>query len=157
MREHRYAEQWLVLDRKPLNRLTSEEAERRHVSRECYAALIGDPDRPSHVVLLVGPWVTVSFLDSDLREYLLYSFKEVRPGQLFLKQAIHREFVDQSGEVSIATIFAFSEKGTMVAERQDMKTDKVETRKAKADPKPNWERYPEFGAYESLLREERAP
>jgi hypothetical protein len=154
--ENRYAEQWLVLDRKPLNMLTLEDAKRRHASRESCAALIGDPDKPSHVVSLVGPWVTVSFLDADLREYLLYSFKEVRPGRLFLKQAIHRQFSPDSGEVSTATIFAFSEKGSLIMERQNMKTNRSETRKAKADPTPNWDRYPEFGAYDSLLREERS-
>lgn len=154
MSEQRYAEKWLVLDRKPLNLLAREEAQRRHAAREPYAALLGDPEKPSHVVSLAGAWVMTSFLDEDQREYLLYSFKEVNPGKLFLKQAIHREF-DDSGEVSSATIFAFDEKGKIVMERQDMKTDEVETRKAKADPSPNWDRYPEFGQYDHLTREER--
>ena len=145
-----------MLDRKPLNPLTSAEAAQRHASRQPYAALIGDADTPSHVVAFAGPWVTVSFLTAELQEYLLYSFKEVRPGELFLKQAIHREFDQASGEVSIATIFAFTEKGRMVAERQDMTTNETETRKAKTDPAPNWDRYPQFGTYDLLLREERS-
>ena len=156
MSEHRYAQQWLVLDRKPLHVLTPEEARRRHASRAAYAALVGNPEQPTHVVSLAGPWVAVSFLDSDLREYLLYSFKEVRPGSLFLKQAIHREFLDDSGEVTCATIFAFGERGKILIEREDMKANQTETRKASADPAPNWERYPEFGSYDLLLREERA-
>ena len=150
-----YAEKWLVLDRRSLNPLTRAEAQRRHEFREEYAALIGHPEAPSHVVSLVGPWVKVSFLDDDRREYLLYSFKEIRPGHLFLKQAIHREF-DETGELSVATIFAFEEKGKIIMERQDRKRDEVETRKAKADPAPNWERFPEFGSYETLLQEERS-
>jgi hypothetical protein len=151
-----YAEKWLVLDRKSLNSLTPEEAQRRHESREEYAALIGNPEAPSHVVSLVGPWVKVSFLDDDRREYLLYSFKELRSGHLFLKQAIHREFDSETGELSIATIFAFDEKGKIIIERQDRKNDDIETRKAKADPAPNWERFPEFGTYETLLQEDRS-
>jgi hypothetical protein len=150
-----YAEQWLVLDRKSLNPLTREEAQRRHTSREQYAAVIGEPEAPSHVVSLAGPWVTASFLDDDRREYLMYSFKELRPGHIFLKQAIYREFDDESAELSIAMIFAFDEKGGIIVERQDRQKGKTETRKAKADPQLNWDRFPEFGAYETLLREER--
>ena len=151
-----YAEKWLVLDRKPLNPLTREEAKRRHESREAYVALIGPPEAPSHVVSIAGPWVMVSFLDDDHREFLLYSFKELRPGQIFLKQAIHREFDAKTGELNVATLFAFDEKGKILIERQDRKHDDVETRKGKADPAPNWDRFPEFGAYDSLLQEERS-
>ena len=155
MSEQRYAEKWLVLDRKALNAISPTEAAQRHASRVEYAAIIGDPDSPSHVVSLAGPWVTVSFLDDDRREYLLYSFKEVRPGNVFLSQAIYREFIEDSGEVSSATIFAFRENGKIIIERHDMSTDQIETRKAQADAAPNWDRYPEFGQYDSLLQEER--
>lgn len=85
----------------------------------------------------------------------LYSFKELRPGHIFLKQAIYREFDDDTGELSTAMIYAFDEKGTIIMERQDRKNDQTESRKAKADPTPNWDRFPEFGAYDTLLREER--
>jgi hypothetical protein len=60
-----------------LNPLTRDEAQRRHESREEYAALLGTAEAPSHVVSLVGPWVTVSVLDKDRREYLLYSAAEL--------------------------------------------------------------------------------
>ena len=155
MREPRYADKWLPLDRKPLNHLTVEEARQRHAARDEYAALIGPPDAPSHIVALVGPWVTVSFLDADRREYLLYSFKELRPGHIFLKQAIAREFAEESGELSVAMIFAFAENGKIIMEHQNRVTHEIEERRATVDPAPNWDRYPEFGVYDSLLHEER--
>jgi hypothetical protein len=155
--EHRYAQRWLVIDREPLNLLTAAEAERRHGTREEYVALIGDPDAPSQVVALAGPWVTVSFLDAERRAYLVYSFKELRPGHLFLSQAIHREFVDASSEPGSTMICAFAENGKIIMEHQNRRTGETDARRAMVDPTPNWDRYPTFGVYDDLLREERDP
>lgn len=150
-----YAERWLISDKKPLNPLPRAKAERLHASRRAYVALLGSPERPSFVIAIAGPWVAVTFLDSDLRDYLVYSFKEIRPGVLFLKQAIHRVYAADSNHAREVTIFAFDESGHIVMEHQDLELQKVESREADADPSANWDRYPDFGDYEHLTREER--
>lgn len=155
MKEPLYAERWLVKDKKPLKPLSRAKAEQRHASREPYIAILGGLERPSHVISVVGPWIAVTFFDADVRDYLLYSFREVRPGQLFLKQAIHREYTPDSDEASSVMIFAFDEAGQITMEHQDFVRHSIESREATADPSLNWDRYPDFGDYGHLTQTER--
>ncbi|HEU4417423.1 MAG TPA: hypothetical protein VFT55_00715 [Planctomycetota bacterium] len=75
----------------------------------------------------------------------------------FRETCARRSIRDARHLDAVQALAAFGERGKILIERQDMKTNRTETRKASADPAPNWERYPEFGCYALLLCEERAP
>ena len=149
-------EKWFFAGKRPLKPLDEAKARRRHVDRKPYTAVIGDNEPPSHVVSLAPPWVSVSFLDSSGREYLAYGFNEKQPRRLFLKSVSYREFEDEGDNPATFIMFNFDESGHVVIERRNMRTGEVsEKERDGEDVSANWEDYPEFGAYDSLLRRER--
>lgn len=52
-----------------------------------YTALIGPDVKPSHVIQVTknAGWISVGFLDKELKEYLLYSFKVLGNERLFFQ------------------------------------------------------------------------
>lgn len=153
--------------------LAEEKARRRHERREAYEAVIGEPDHPRFVVCLSpnaasvhsdsvsrckegkGDWVTVYFIDDQLRWYLKYDFKEIEPGKLFLTLAIFREFVGATNDVLTAKTFAFKEDGHILIEDRNVSTNSVEEREVTFSADANWEKYPDFGRYDHLCRDQR--
>lgn len=135
--------------------LTEEKARKRHESRKSYVAIVGEAERPTHLVSLAGPWVTVSFLDDLRREVQNYDFHERRQGELFLNMAVHRRFRGDSNDLVESVLFSFKEDGKILIETRDDSV--ISQRRVVADPSVNWERYPAFGVYDDLCRYEREP
>ena len=153
--------------------LSEERARRCHDRREAYEAVIGEPDHPRFVVCLSpnaasvhsdsasrckegkGDWVSVYFIDEQLRWYLQYDFKEIEPGKLFLTHAMFREFVAATNEVLTAKTFAFKENGHIFIEDRNVVPNSVEELEVSYSVDENWETYPRFGDYGHLCREQR--
>ena len=100
-------------------------------------------------------YVGVEFLDASLRCYLSYTFQEVKPNRLFLTRATHREFDGASDRVKSGTTLYFKQDGgvTIITEDCDSQTHTRE--ETRSDVSGNWEPYPEFGNYDSIVRVER--
>jgi hypothetical protein len=153
--------------------LSEEKARHRHDRREAYEVVIGEPDHPRFVVCLSpnvasvhsdsasrsqegnGDWVSVYFMDDQLRWYLRYSFQEIEPDKLFLTLAIFRDFVGATNEVLTAKTFAFKEDGHILIEDRNLNSNFVEEREASYSMDMNWESYPRFGEYDHLCLEQR--
>lgn len=153
--------------------LSEAKARRRHENREAYEAVIGEPGHPRFVVCLSpnvasvhsdsvsrckesnGDWVSVYFIDDQLRWHLKYGFQESEPERLFLTLAIFREFVGDTNEVLTAKTFAFEEDGHILIEDRNLGSNSVEEREASYSVDENWEKYPRFGDYGHLCREQR--
>lgn len=153
--------------------LSVEKARRRHERRQAYEAVIGEPGHPQYVVCLSpnaasvhtdsvrrcnegkGDWVTVYFIDDQLRWYLQYDFKEIQPEKLFLTLATFREFVGTTNELRSTKIFSFRQDGHILIDHRDLVTKSTEEREASHSAQENWEEYPRFGDYIRLCREQR--
>ena len=163
---------FFAIDRKKIpTALPLEKALRRHERRQGYEAVIGEPIHPEYVVCLYpnaasiqndsvsrckegnGDWVSVYFLDTQLRWYLRYGFQERQPGRLFLNHAVFREFAAETDDVLLTKTFAFKEDGHILMEHSVNGT--FEEREATFSVAENWEDYPVFGGYASLCREQR--
>lgn len=151
-----YCEKWWLSRRKPISLMSSQSARRRHDSRKPYVALLGGADRPEYVVDIADVWVSVDFLDDHLRKYLSYSFKEMQPGRLFLKGAYSWQYEGDSDSESSTRILNFEEDGRTVVAEQNAATGDVREYELTGSVDENWETYPSFGEYSSLLRKERA-
>lgn len=101
-------------------------------------------------------WIGVNFLDRLLRVYLNYSFVEVEPGRMFLTMSTYREFEGLSDNVKNGTTYIFKQDGLVLLREQDVTNKVLRTSKRMADVSGNWDKYPNFGEYESLLRLERS-
>ena len=111
---------------------------------------------PQFIIDFADKWVSIDFLDERLRKYLCYSFKETRPGQLFLKGAYFWGYEGDNDSESYSKIFSFEDSGRLVIAERNVNTGEVREWETTASLEENWESYPEFGEYSSLCKTNRA-
>jgi hypothetical protein len=69
--------------------------------------------------------------------------------------ATHREFDGEADRVKCGTTYYFKVDGRVTIETEDFATENISTREMQADVSGNWEQYPIFGDYQSLMRRDR--
>ena len=153
--ETHYTDGWFRAKKRPGERLSDKEAKDLYERRGLHAAVIGPLDKPRAFIEFNNDYVGVSFLDDLLREYLSYAFQEVEPGKLFLTRATHRYFDGDSDRVRKGTSYMFKPNGDVTVINEEFPDAGKTQHETTADVSGNWERYPAFGEYDSLLREER--
>lgn len=99
--------------------------------------------------------MAVGFLDDLLREDLSYEFQERQPATLFLSMATERKFERDTDNVIWGITYYFDEDGHVAVEEEDFVADTLTSAETYLDVSANWERYPEFGQYESITRKDR--
>jgi hypothetical protein len=135
--------------------LTEEEAQRAHNTRVLHTALIGDQHRPECFVEVTGDSLGVGFLDRLIREHVSYNFVEALPGRLFLSMAVRRRYVADTDVVERGASFVFKEDGTVIVHRERFIAHVLERADITVDVTHNWEAYPQFGSYSSLIQRTR--
>lgn len=104
-----------------------------------------------YIVDVAPPWYSVYFLDSLQRIFLEYDFQVIE-SRLFLKGAKHRQFTENTTNVSVYHGFNFEQSGAYITERQETTT---EQKQGMFRTDALWESIPEFGFYDQLLVIER--
>lgn len=150
-----YAEKWWIGRNRLIRPITTAKAKQRHVQRAPYVAVYFDNDLPTNVVSFGGQWVSVRFFDYLGRDSLVYSFKELEHGKLFLSQAVCWEYEGSDEKDTVSHMFNFSEGRTVVVTTHDHVQAKTEERTAIAKIDANLETYPCFGKYERLTKRDR--
>ena len=121
-----------------------------------YTLLVVEQDSsPKCFVEINNDYVGIGFLDASLREYLSYTFVEIEPGRLFLNEATLREFEHGSDKVKSGTTYHFKQNGSVIVENEDFLTNTRSVKETQADVSGNWEAYPQFGQYQSIVRVDR--
>jgi hypothetical protein len=152
-----YCEGWFRA-RKTISRpLTVEQARERHSAGKLYTVLVGDPERPTCFLEVVGEnrYLGVEFLDDQLREHLVYSFQRTDDGRLFLSVATWRTYRGDSDEVATAELYYFNQTGSVEVHNVDVQSNSERIGSKTIDISANYEPWPEFGRYEHLLSQER--
>jgi hypothetical protein len=150
-----FCEGWFRHHKKIVGPMTEKKAKELEKKGKPYTVIIGKPDHPKCFIEINLGCYGVSFLDEYKREYLSYSFDESGNNMLFLDEVISREFEGTSDTVLSGTVYWFSPDGTVKIEKSQAPFQKAELIESKTDVSKNWEKKPEFGKYESLIREER--
>jgi hypothetical protein len=150
-----YCKSWFRAKKKPTELWSEEKAETAHRNRLPYTALVGSAEQPYCFVNVADKVVGIGFLDSLLRESLTYAFREVEAGKLFLTMAIHREFETDTDQVVSGVTYLFDQSGAVHIRRESFKPHRVETATSAFDPASNHAAWPDFGAYDDLVRVER--
>ncbi|MGW1888818.1 hypothetical protein ACWCP6_00950 [Streptomyces sp. NPDC002004] len=158
-----YCEQWNRLAETPLNPLTPERAQVRHAVGELYTA-VASPDEHSAPVLRVEMrletgYASVVFMDGRGRDSLDHTFTLI-DGSLFLETATSYDYGDTQERGGYADVermesYEFTTDGII---RRTVEVDGEESTESRhgIDVAGNWESVPRFGAYDALIRRDRA-
>lgn len=126
-----------------------------HLEKRPYAVLIEDDIAPQCFLELCSDYVGVGFLDDHGREFLSYQFQEIEAGRLFLTMATHREYSGESDGLKVATTYYFRTDGSLTVETEEFSTATISRKETQANVDGNWEDYPGFGNYDSIVRVNR--
>ena len=158
-----YCEQWNNLTEAPMDPLTPEQAQARHVSGELYTAVASLTGRSTPTlrveIRLETGYASVIFMDDYGRDSLDYTFTLIN-GSLFLETATSYDYGDsheRSGYADAERMerYEFTTDGVI---QRTVEVDGEESRESRqgVDVAGNWEPVPDFGAYDALTRRDRA-
>lgn len=122
-----------------------------HEHRQPYSVLVGEPAKPAIVVELCADAVCISLMDYMLREWVIAHFEARDTDRLFLSQATYQTFRGKSDAVELREIHRFHEDGTVQIETHHFQSAVAAPHTFTMDVSRNWEPYPGFGDYESIL------
>lgn len=152
-----YCKTWSIGYKEPIDLWMEKKAHKKHEAGDSYTVLIGSDSTPSCFINIMrnSGWVSVSFLDEHLREYLLYNFKVLGVETLFLSMAVYREFAGETDLVINGTTYHFKEDGHTIIIEDNVPESTSERSETYSDVAGNYDRFPKFGKYDSLIRKER--
>lgn len=152
-----YCKTWSIGYKEPIDLWVEKKALKKHEAGDSYTVLIGSDSTPSCFINIMrnSGWVSVSFLDEHLREYLLYNFQILNVGTLFLSMAVYREFDGDTDLVINGTTYHFKEDGHTIIIEDNISNNTSERSETYSDVAGNYDIFPEFGEYDSLIRKER--
>lgn len=150
-----YCDKWSNIKKNIWNTMDENTASINHENRQPYTAVLSNGGQPKYIVNVTDKWVSVSFLDDFLRKYLHYDFIVKENKRIFLRTIMYWEYKDNTDTELTSMIFGYQENGHIAMEQRDAKTGEIEERETKEDVSNNWDKYPEFGKYDYLCKEER--
>jgi hypothetical protein len=166
--KYQYCNSWDLFYQKIDYTLTEEETKKRHSDKKQYTVIIGSYIKPDIVIEFIpgAETVFVNFLDEQLKPYLNYHFEIVDedPENLFLIRVVYREFAEKEEEgsgiynMSGGEMYQFERNGKCTITVSTYNPDKYkqkEINNSLEEISSNYEKYPEFGEYESIIRKER--
>ena len=152
-----YCRGWFRAKKLALEPYTADEARSKHASGDLYCVLVGSSEAPAAFLEIAKGFVGVSWLDGNLRETLSYDFHALEPNRVFLTMAVSREFLGGSDQVAKASVYTFSPTGNVAIRREIfLPSHSTEVAESVHDVSGNWDAFPAFGDYSSLLQVERA-
>ena len=132
-----------------------------HENELIYFITITKNDNPYCYFEINKGFYRVCFLDEHLRKYMSYdftdNFKDANPDKLFLSSITFWEFDGSSDKMTKITDHIFKPDGTFLTIERDLVSNEQINSEAKnkIDVTANWEDYPDFGQYDSIIRKER--
>jgi hypothetical protein len=146
--------------------LLMETAKYAHDNQKLYFVTIFENEKPyCHLEINKG-FYRVNFIDENLRTYMSYTFmgadniadwRKDYGSKLLLEDITFWEFEGDTDKVIKISNHIFKPDGSFhMIERDLITNEQIDSEaKNKIDITSNWEDYPEFGKYESLIRKER--
>lgn len=146
-------------------KMTAEEvAEKNHEDKLHYEFCILEEESSTYpecyvTVVPENEFIGVNFIDDAGRNYLSYHFEEVNDDrELFLGEAWYLHFSSETqSQEDYRLHFVFDQEGNVAIRKYDeinQKTEDYESNR-RFDISGLYEKYPEFGQYESLVRLDR--
>jgi len=151
-----YCDGWSILKKSPWKSIDKATALENHNSKVPYTAIIHDDDNNvTHVIEITKEYVLVYFMNKFTSPYLIYDFEVKDNNDIFLTAVSCNDYDEKSNEKLGTIDLSFEENGDIFIAKWDRITGEFVELENKADTKPNWDKFPEFGKYDHLLVEER--
>lgn len=150
-----YCKSWFRAKKVVTEMLSCEAARIAHTKGQPYTVLVDCETRPTAFIEVTKNFVSVGFLDENLRENLSYAFDTVDDGKVFLSMATYRDFQGDTDTVESGSCYIFRENGAVSIKRQTFSPATSEVANGVTDVSGNYASYPAFGRYEQLLKVER--
>lgn len=150
-----YARSWFRARKKITKEWSVEEARNAHNNREMYTAILGGLNAPYCFVEIRDDFISVGFLDDNIREYLVYNFTEYEPGKLFLTHAYYRIYDGETDNITYVDSYVFFRDGRVSLGKRDIINQTKEEAESTMDVSGNYLDYPDFGDYRIITRKER--
>ena len=144
---------WWIRKKLPINIINTKKAEGMHRKKEIYSVVITKDNKVVNVLEIAKDYIIVRFMNENMHSYLIYEFHTKDDQRVFLKGAYYREYQEEK-EIEL-TIYNFHENGYVFMEKQNLLTNEFEEREGQFNVESNWDKYPEFGKYDHLLKIER--
>lgn len=141
--------------------LLIEAAKHAHENGLVYYSIVFENEKPYCYLEVNKGYFRVCFLDELLRKYMSYdftdNFNEIKSDKLFLSSITFWEFDGNTDKMIKITNHIFKPDGSFHMTVRDLVTnEQIDSEaKNKIEVSANWEDYPEFGDYNSLIRKER--
>ncbi len=149
-----YCEEWSPGYKELYKPMTEEQARLCHENRQWYTAVLGG-EKPFAAIELRKNFIAVMFFDDLLRITTVYHFYERDDKKLFLEDAFVREYEGDIDKIIKTTSYRFSRDGELYTYINDkIKKEALEST-GKIDVTRNYETWPVFKDYWSLLQLER--
>ncbi|HAU5566448.1 TPA: lytic transglycosylase [Serratia fonticola] len=152
-----YCKFWFRIKKIALEHWSEEMAYAKHLADEPYTVLVDSESQPSSFIEVIKnkEMIGVGFLDKFQREYLIYQFKIIKNDAVFLTMAVHRDFIGETDIISNGTSYIFKEDGHTFITEEDFINKTINKYEVHTDISTNYDKIPEFGCYESLIKIER--
>lgn len=147
-----YSLYWNLDKKAPISIISEVEAKKRHHKNQPYVAIISE-DNHLYVVEIYKKGINVRFLDNNKNDFLLYVFRSRDRQSIFLENAIYYEYKDNIELTQ--TIYNFYESGYILITQIDKIQKTLEQKELNYDASTNWDNFPEFGMYDSVIKIER--
>lgn len=154
-----FAKAWFRAHKRATALWDIETAQSAHAAKQPYTVLAGEKVDHPFAFLEIGPmtgFIGVNFLDSQLRAYLEYQFKQ-SDERYFLNSIVYRVYDGNSETVVLTETYRFTPEGELTIYENNLLDQITTTRTAlnRVDVSRNWEDAPIFGQYAGFVRVER--
>jgi len=153
--DYDYYRHWHRWKKRPVEHLGRSTAHSCHEGRHPYTVVATAPcmGTKGHIAAIAfrGPQIRLAMLDRAYRDYLTCQFEERDNGKVFLGAATFREYRGDCDSVATTEEFTFREDGAVHFEKRHVQDGVLASRDGKVDVLWNWEPYPTFGDYDTLL------
>ena len=152
--EIKFCEKWWYPRKRAINLLTKEQAEKYHLAKKPYSVIVTEGETIEYILEISENDIFVGFMNENCEKYLTYAFHREKDDDLFLNAVCYHDY-DDDNKLKAMLIFGFKTNGQLFMEKQNLLTGDVEEREANVDITCNWEKFPKFGEYDSLIKKER--
>ena len=147
-----YCKKWWDKRKKMIDEISKSDAEILHNKGDNYTAVIKEKEKVEYVIDISAKNILVRFYDDEM--YLVYEFDILNNGKMFLKAAFYYTY--EASELLEILSFNFSQSGYVYMCKQNLITYKSEERESIVNVSNNWEDFPKFGEYTSIIKKKRA-
>lgn len=148
-----YCKKWWFARKRPIDILDEKTAYNNHIFGKEYSVVMSQSGIICCILDISLNDIFVNFMNVEGEKYLTYAFHREKEDDIFLNAVYYHNY--ENNKETEMVIFGFNINGELCMEKRDLICGDVEERESIVDVSCNWDKYPKFGDYSSLIVQER--